>query len=154
MSFPNRPTNEVAPIGSGVATDIYNQLVLSFDTYEDELRAGRFAKLDSGSLDNLDGSASPVVAGVVLRNTNNPIEDGATFEQNFFAHVDTLRHGIVTVDVVDADTPVKFGTVYAVNASGSGADFGKATTNSTNNVEINAEWIEEVTSGVWTIYMK
>lgn len=154
MAFPTRPTTEVGPIGSGVATDIYNQFVLSYDTYEDGLLAGRFAKLDTGSLDNLDGSATPAIAGVVLRNTNNPIEDGETFEGDFLSQVDALRHGIVTVEVVAGDTPAKFGPVYAVNAAASGADFGKATTTSTDNVEIDAEWISEVTPGVWTIYMK
>lgn len=128
----------------------FDGVTLTADTFEDGLVVGRFAKLDSGSLDNMDGSASPVVAGVVLRQAANPVEDGETVDADLYKQVEYKRSGPVTVDVVSGNTPAAFGTVFVNNVAG--ADAGKATTTDDGTTEpTNAEWIEEVATDVWLI---
>lgn len=129
----------------------------TYGTFEDGLIVGRFAKLDSGSLDNLDNSSTPVIAGVVEYDPANAIENGTTFTptgEGAIHQVNAISYGMVTVDVVSGDTPAKFGAVYAVNASGSGADFGKATTTSTDNVQVAGYFNREIKTGVWEIFVQ
>ena len=123
---------------------------LTARVFENGLRVGRFAKLDSGSLDNMDGSASPVVAGVVLRQAANPVEDGDTIEADLYKQVEYKRSGLVSVEVVSGDTPATFGPVFVNNVAG--ADAGKATTTDDGTTEpTNAEWVEEVATDVWLV---
>lgn len=127
-----------------------NNITLSSDTFEDGLIVGRFAKLDSGSLDNLDSSATPNIAGVVLRSAANAIEDGQTYDATLIKQVEYTRSGLVTIDVVAGQAPTAFGPVFASNTDdanrGKGTTVDDATTEATN-----AEWIEEVASDVWLI---
>lgn len=125
-------------------------LVYTARTFEDGLRVGRFAKLDTGSLDNMDGSASPVIAGVVMRNVANPVEDAATIDAALYDQVQYIRQGLCTVDVKTGETPERFGRVYVSNAGD--ANDGLATATNTDEA-VNAEFIEEVQSGVWLIYV-
>lgn len=128
-------------------------IILSARTFEDGLTVGRFAKLDSGSLDNMDASATPVIAGVVLRKASNPIESGSTIDADLFDHVEYLRQGLVTVDVIAGQTPSQFGAVFAHNVAG--ADIGKASTADDANTEpTNAEFVEEVATNVWLVRLK
>lgn len=127
-------------------------IILSATTFEDNLVVGRFAKLDTGSIDNMDASATPVIAGVVLRSAANPIESGSTIDADLFDHVEYLRQGLVTVDVVAGQTPTKFGSVYAENQTA--GQYGKATTVSSGNVATNAEWVEQVATNVWLVRLK
>lgn len=130
-----------------------NNIILTARTFEDALVVGRFAKLDTGSLDNVDASATPVIAGVVLRKASNPIEDVSTIDADLFKQVEYLRQGLVTVDVVAADTPAQFGDVFVHNVAD--ADAGKATTVDDANTEAaNAEFIEEVAANVWLVRLK
>lgn len=121
-----------------------NNIVLTARTFENGLKVGHFAKLDTGSLDNLDTSATPVIAGVVLRNPAAPVEDGATVDADLYGQVEYIRQGLVTVRVAEGETPAQFGTVYADNATG------EATATDTD-IEVSGEFIEEVQDGVWLI---
>lgn len=158
MAFADRPTPSVPNVLAGVDIDPNTRDVLSFTTFEDGLFVGRFAKLDTGSLDNLDASVTPVLAGVTVRNPANPLEDGNTFtvqsDGRTYGYVDVLRAGYITIDVVDGQTPAMFGDVFAVNLAT--AEAGKARTDATDAVATNFEFISAVdgVDNVWVIRAK
>lgn len=153
MSFSTGYLADPVKVGAGERFDPKADTVLSASTFENGLAVGRFAKLDAGSIDNIDSSASPVVAGVVLRKASNPIEDASTIDSNLFGQVEYLRAGLVTVDVVAADTPAQFDSVFVKNTND--ADAGKATTVDDATTEAaNAEFIQEVKANVWLVRLK
>lgn len=151
MAFTSARTDDIRQTGSGELFGSTN-IVLTSDTFEDNLVVGRFAKLDTGSVDNMDASASPVLAGVVLRKPQNAIEDASAIDSALFDEIDYVRFGIVSVDGVAAEAPDMFDDIYAVNVAG--ADIGKATITTTNNVNANAEFLRTLDSGVWLIRLK
>ena len=115
---------------------------------------GRFAKYDTGSVDNLGNSGeTPKIAGIVTRLIGG--EQGVNTYRKTGTLVDTVAEvmtvGFATVDVVTGNTPARYGIAYAVNATGSGADFGKATTTSTNNVDSGYVFWEQVDTNVWLV---
>lgn len=154
MAFASAMTAEQVNVGSGTTLEAYSFDALATDTFESGLIIGRFAKLDAGSLDNMDASATPVVAGVVKREARYPMEDGGTItaEAGSPTGVSYVRNGYVTVEVKDGDTPAVFGTVYADNTTV--GEYGKATTTATSNVDVGAEFIKEIKTGVWLIRIK
>lgn len=149
MSFPQGQLDDPQNIGAGERHGQL-QVVLTALDFEDGLKVGRFAKLDAGSLDNFDGSVSPVPAGVVLRNVANPVEDGSTIDAAIYSQVEYMRQGLVTVDVKTGETPDLFGRVFVSNAGD--ANDGLATATNTD-VAVNAEFIMEAQPGVWLIYV-
>lgn len=149
MAFPIGSLDDPQSIGAGERHGQL-QVVLTALTFEDNLKVGRFAKLDTDSLDNFDGSADPVPAGVVLRNVAAPVEDGGTIDADLYSQVEYMRQGLVTVDVKTGETPDQFGRVYVSNAGD--ANDGLATATNTD-VAVNAEFIMETQDGVWLIYV-
>lgn len=153
MAFTSAVLEESKKLGSGevLRTRPYN--VEAFSTFENGLVMGRFAKYDAGSVDNLDNSATPKIAGIVTRLIGG--EQGVNTYRKTGTLVDTVAEimttGFATVDVVSGNTPSRYGIAYAVNASGSGADFGKATTTSTNNVDSGYVFWEQVDTNVWLV---
>lgn len=149
MSFEDTTTIDPSQVGGGERFG-NNNTILSNSTFEDGLLIGRFAKLDTGQIDNFDGSATPVVAGVVLRNVTNPIEDGSAIDADLFDKVDLMRLGLVTVSVKTGETPAQYGRVYISNAGD--ANDGLATATNTD-IDANAEFIMEVQTDVWLIFV-
>jgi len=149
MSFGTGQIDDPQKVGAGERHG-QAQIIFTAVDFEDNLNVGRFAKLDTGSLDNMDGSATPVIAGVVLRNVAAPVEDGGAIDADLYSQVEYMRGGLVTVDVKTGETPTMFGKVYASNAGD--ANDGLATANAAD-VPTNAEFIMEVQDGVWLIYM-
>lgn len=149
MSFGTGQLDDPQKVGAGERHG-QAQIIFTALDFEDNLRIGRFAKLDAGSLDNMDGSATPVIAGVVLRNVAAPVEDGGVVDADLYSQVEYMRGGLVTVDVKTGETPTIFGKVYASNAGD--ANDGLATANAAD-VPTNAEFIMEVQDGVWLIYV-
>ena len=152
MAFGTGYVGDQEKIGAG---ENYAQgIVLASTTFENGLNVGRFAKIDSGSLDNLDASATPNIAGVVLRDVAMPVEDGSSYDNTLYKMVEYQREGLVTVQAVTGQTPTIFGAIYAENQTG--ADYGKATTTSAGNVDANAEFIKVVDSAndIWQIRLK
>jgi len=121
-----------------------SHLILTAREFEDGLLVGRFAQLLNGVLSNLDETAEPVLAGVVLRNPAAPVEDEGTVDADLYGQVEYVRRGPVTVRVAEGETPAQFGRVYVDNATG------EATADDTD-VPTSAEFIEEVQDGVWLI---
>lgn len=124
--------------------------VISFTDFENGLKVGRFAKFDSGSIDNVDGSATPEIAGVVKRNATNPIEDGDTIDNTLFEKVDVMISGTMTVDVKPGETPAPYGAVFVSNAGD--ANDGLAMTSA--GEATSAIFLEEVTTDVWLIALR
>lgn len=151
MAFNTAVLEESAKLGSGevVRTKPYN--VEAFGTFEDGLIQGRFCKYDTGSIDKLDTSATPKIAGVAVRLVAG--ERGVATYRNTGTIVDgvaeVLTTGFITVDVVAGNTPAKYGIAYAVNTAGT--DLGKATTTATSNVDSGYVFWEQVDTNVWLI---
>lgn len=149
MAFGTGHLDDPQNVGAGERLGTVHAIFAATD-FEDGLRVGRFAKWDTNRLDNFDGSATPVIAGVVLRNVANPVEDLATIDATLYSQVEYMRQGLVTVRVKAGETPAKFGRVYISNAGD--ANDGMATATNTD-VDANAEFVEEVQTGVWLIYV-
>lgn len=128
-----------------------NLTILGIDNFESGLKIGRFAKVDTGRVDNMDGSSTPVIAGLVLRKIGTALEDGETLTTTYNSEIDLLRTGLGTVGVKAGETPAFNGVVYASNAGD--ANDGLAVTTSTNAVATNARFVMEIKSGVWLIEM-
>ncbi len=149
MAFESAGQSDPSQVGGGERFG-NNNTILSHSTFEDDLIIGRFAKLDAGSIDNFDGSATPVVAGVVLRNVTNPIEDGSTIDSDLFDKIDFIRLGLVTVDVKTGETPTMLDRVFISNDGD--ANDGLATATNTD-IDANAEFIMEIKTDVWLIFV-
>ena len=146
MSFTTGYLADIQKVGAGEKQG-QAHTILTFDTFESGLKQGRFCKLDTGSIDNLDGSATPVIPGVVLRNPASPVESGYAISTDYYNQVEVVHCGLVTIDVASGETPAAFGRVYAKNTTG------EATATS-SDIETNATFIEEIKSGVWLIMMQ
>lgn len=121
---------------------------LAATTFEDGLRVGRFAKVDAGSIDNMDGSATPNIAGVVRRDPANAVEAAGTINAELNTKISYRREGCVTVDVVPGTTaPVIGARVQASNAG----DANDGLAIDTGGINTTAEFIEEVTTNVWLV---
>jgi hypothetical protein len=142
----NSYTPEIEAVGSGEI--IKGQIITNYQTFEDGLLVGRFAKYDAGFIENIDGSTTPTIAGVVCRNIASAIEDGGVVTLENSINVDVIEQGIITVEVDTGATINKFDRVYAINTLASG---GVATNVSDSNIAIDAYFYEEIKSGVWSV---
>lgn len=150
MAFDNAVLSENKKLGAGevIPSKPYN--TETFKVFESGIIQGRFCKYDTGSIDMLDGSSTPKIAGITKRKVGGGIEV-STYTSTSDTAIAVHNFGLVAVDVVSGNTPAKYGTVYAVNASGSGADFSKATTTSTNNVDTGCVFWEQTDTNVWLV---
>ena len=152
MAFETGYLSDFNKVGAGEEYGVNNR-ILGHRSYEDGLKVGRFAKVDSGRLDNMDGSATPVIAGVVIRTPTTSVEADGTIDADLTTgSVSYMQSGFVTVEVKAGQTPTYKGTVYASNAGD--ANDGTAQTGATNGVDTGAIFIEEIQSGVWLIEQK
>jgi len=152
MAFNSTVLDIIPDLMSGefIAASPYN--CSAFEVWEEGLVPGRFVKYDAGSIDLLDASATPVIAGVVRRKIASALEN-ATYTKLGIAPdqvAEIVNFGFVTVDVPTGVTPAKFGQVYAVNATGANA--GKATTVSASNVAVpGCVFWEAKRPGTWLV---
>lgn len=131
MAFANTvlADNPDLPAGEVIKASPYN--VSAFEVFENGLVEGRFCKFDSGSIDNLDASATPTIAGIVRRKITGEINavgtpgTYSTSGQEIDQVAEVINFGFATVTVTDAADPSKYDAVNVVNAAG--ADAGKAT---------------------------
>lgn len=132
-----------------------NNIVLGANTYEDGLKVGRFAKMDSGSLDNMDGSSTPVIAGVVLRSPTTSVEAGDAIDADLtHGSVSYMLDGLVTVAVKSGETPAYKGAVFACNAGDANDGMAATGAEAGDNIATGAIFIQEVKAGVWLIQQK
>jgi len=154
MGFDNAIEKDAPGLDAGEVFEGHVSNTDAFTTFESGLTVGRFAKYDTGSMDNLDGSSTPKIAGIVKRNLTGDLSKTVYDTEDDVA--DVANFGYMTVDVVNGNTPSKYGTVYAENAGvNAGADYGKATTLSTGNVEVaGADFWKEIKTNVWVVRLK
>ena len=126
----------------------------AFRLFEDGLKIGRFAKYDTGSLDNMDASATPKIAGVVKRNLTGSL--ARTTYNNVGTDIDDVAElcnfGYVTVEIKDGITPVRYEAVYAENKTA--GDYGEATNIlDTSNILVPGATFHRATNkaNVWVI---
>lgn len=139
---------DLQKIGAGELNTIAPYCVLSASTFEDQIKIGRFAKMASGSLDNMDGSASPVIAGVVLRPISNTYEDGAVIDTSIHNLAEFCRKGLVYVAAKAGESPTWGDPVFASNAGD--ANDGLATVTNTD-VATGARYLETVDTNLWLV---
>jgi hypothetical protein len=151
MAFDNTIQQDAAGLDAGELLEGHVNNTDAFGTFEDGLKVGRFAKYDTGSADNLDGSATPTIAGVVKRNLTGDLSKTVYDTEDDVAEISNF--GYIVVEVVDGNTPAKYGQVYAENAGiNAGADYGKATTLATGNVAVTgATFHKEIKTNVWAV---
>jgi hypothetical protein len=158
MSFVSNTFTEIEPVDAGVSTGVVSHKTDTYTVnYNAPINTGKFAIIKSGNLANMDKTATPTVAGLVLQSVTNAIESGETFVKTgdgAVYQVDVVSFGLATVAVKSGDTPAKFGAVYAVNSGLVDADLGKATTTATNNVTVKGYFNREIKSGVWEIFIQ
>lgn len=157
MAFTNTVKTVYDALGSGEVLRSKPSNVDAFSTFEDGLVFGRFAKYDTGSLDNLDGSATPTIAGIVNRDLTQPTGVNtydSTRTPAGSVSADCITFGYATVEVTTGITPARYGIVYATNDGLVPADYGNATTVSLNNIATNWVFVEEIQTDVWLIARK
>jgi hypothetical protein len=154
MAFGTGYLKDFNEVGAGEEYGVNNR-VLGHRTYEDKLVVGRFAKVASGSLDNLDGTESPVIAGVVLRSPTTAVEADGTIDASLTTgSVSYMQNGLVTVAVKTGQTPSYKGAVFACNAGDANDGMGATGAEAGDNVATGAIFIEEIQTGVWLIEQK
>lgn len=151
MAFGTGYLDEIGKVGSGEILGTAG-VVTSYNTFEEGLKGGLFAKFVSGGVENVDGSATPTLAGVVKREVTSALEDAGTYTGDNNVYADVIESGLVTVDVVSGLTITKFQPVYVSN--GGDANDGKATNVSTDNVAVDGYFYEEVSTNVWAVRLK
>lgn len=148
MAFGTAVLSDIGEIQSGERHGTFHT-VLTATTFEDGLKAGRFAKLDTGSLDNMDGSATPSVAGVVLRKVSSSMESAGTIDADTEHRAEYAYYGLVTVDAKAGETPVIFEKVYASNAGDT--NDGLATVTNTD-VDTGYTYIKTIATNLWLVF--
>ena len=127
MAFNSAVLQNIAdlPAGEVIAASPHN--VSTFEQFENGVIEGRFVKFDTGSIDQLDASATPVIAGIAKRKVTGEIGTGvySTTGQAIDSVAEVINFGFATVTVTDAATPAKYDAVNVINAAT--ADAGKAT---------------------------
>ena len=152
MAFGSTRVDEIGKVGAGEIIGTPG-VVSSYNTFEANLKGGLFAKYVSGGVELIDGSATPVIAGVVKRDITGAIEDSGLYTADNNIYADVVESGLVTVDVVTGLTIAKFEPVYVSNQGD--ANDGKATNASTaGNVLVDGYFYQEVDTNVWSIRLK
>ena len=158
MAFTNYSYTEIGDVDAGVINGVLPYKVDTYTAnYNAPLNTGKFAIIKSGNLANMDKTATPVVAGLVLQSMVNAIENGETFVktgEGAVYQVDVVSWGLATVAVKPGDTPAKFDAIYAVNSGIVDADLGKATTIPTGNVAVKGYFNREIKTGVWEVFIQ
>lgn len=126
--------------------------VEAYSVFEEGVTVGRFVKYDAGSIDKLDASATPVIAGVVRRKTNRVLGD-VDYNAAQDQVVEVVDFGHVTVTVTATANPTKFAPVYVSNTAD--AETGKATQSSVGTLLVaGAVFWEQIKTGVWVVRLK
>ena len=154
MAFKDTTLQDNPDMGAGEVIKASPHNISAFEIFEDGLVEGRFCKYDTGSIDNLDGSATPVIAGIARRKITGEIGTGiySTTGQEIDQVAEVINFGFATVAVTDAATPAKYGSVQFVNATG--ADAGKATDAAVASGIVSAGDVvfwEPKAAGVWLV---
>ena len=158
MAFNNTAlqSNPDLPAGEVITASPYN--VSAFEIFEDGLIEGRFCKFDTGSIDNMDASGTPVIAGIVKRKITGEIGTGiySTSGMEMDQVAEVINFGFATVTVSGDADPSKYDAVNVVN-DGTGED-GMATEEAVSTGESldiisagDVAFWEQKATGVWLV---
>ncbi len=143
-------TTEIQEVGSGEVSTNNPFVITDHATYETGLLQGRFCKADSGSIDKLDGSATPYVAGIVKRNPSSAIEDGSTITTDNMPVAEVCSFGFITVDPKGGEAAPAWGAaIFAENTNDANAGMALSVQGG-NGVATNAKFVRVVGS-VWLV---
>lgn len=154
MAFPIF-TPEVPALGAGEIQNRSASIILSQTSFASDLTAGLFVRWDGDTLQRVDGTATPSLVGVAVRDL------GAAFNAQLYpelapSYTEHLYQGAITVTVKAGEEPEMFGAVYVSNEGDE--DDGKATSTDTD-VASTAIFLQEkkpVTAtedGVWLVLL-
>ncbi|AUG84892.1 hypothetical protein Athena1_0042 [Vibrio phage Athena1] len=155
MAFNNAVLQEVSDLPAGEVIKASPHNVSAFEVFQDGLIEGRFVKFDTGSIDNLDASASPIV-GIAKRKVTGEIGSGvySTSGIEIDQVAEVINFGFATVTVQDAAAPSKYDPVYAINLDS--AEAGKATEDSSATGALaiaDCVFWEQKAANVWLVRM-
>jgi hypothetical protein len=154
MAFKNTVLQDNPDLGAGEVIKASPYNVSAFELFEDGLVEGRFCKFDNGSIDNLDASATPLIAGIARRKITGEIGTGiySTTGQEIDQVAEVINFGFATVTVTDTADPAKYDAVNVINDGT--ADAGKATDAAVASGIISAGDVvfwEQKATGVWLV---
>ena len=154
MAFKDTTLQDNPDLGAGEVIKASPHNVSAFELFEDGLVEGRFCKFDNDSIDNLDASADPVIAGIVKRKITGEIGTGiySTSGMEIDQVAEVINFGFATVTVTDTAEPSKYDAVNVINAAT--ADAGKATDAAVADGIISAGDVvfwEQKATGVWLV---
>lgn len=152
MGFGDSVLQNAPGLDAGIEIGSKPHNIEAYATFEaGVVTVGRFVKYDSGSIDALDASATPKIAGVVRSKLNRAM--GETTYTTDDSVIEVVDFGHVTVEVTATANPTKFAPVYVVNATG--ADSGKATESSSGTLAVSgAVFWEQIKTGVWVVRLQ
>ena len=138
---------ELQAVDAGEGFGTYPSAQSTYTTFQNSIAEGRFVKLDTGSIDALDNSATPLIAGVLLRNISGAIESNGLTDTTYQTSVQVIEDGYVTIDIQASAVPTALSQVNSV------ADSGKVTQDSAfaDAIAVDAYFVREVKTGVWLI---
>lgn len=130
MAFNSAVLQNISDLPAGEAITASPSNTSAYEVFQDGLIEGRFVKFDTGSVDILDTSATPVIAGIAKRKVTGEIGTGiySTSGQEIDQVAEVINFGFATVTVQDAADPAKYDPVYTINLDS--AEAGKATEDS------------------------
>lgn len=154
MAFDNTVLSENLDLPAGEVIKSSPHNVSAFDVFEDGLVEGRFVKFDNGSIDSLNASSTPVIAGISRRKVTGEIGTGiySTSGQEIDQVAEVINFGFATVTVADTADPAKYDAVNVINRAT--ADSGKATEAAVTTGIIPAGDVvfwEPKAAGVWLV---
>ena len=156
MAFNDTTLQDNPDLGAGEVIKASPFNVSAFDIFEDGLIEGRFCKYDTdtGSIDNLDASDTPLIAGIARRKITGEIGTGiySTTGQEIDQVAEVINFGFATVTVTGTADPAKYDAVNVIN--GAAADAGKATDAAVADGIISAGDVvfwEQKATGVWLV---
>lgn len=154
MAFNDAVVAEVVDLPAGEVIKSAPHNVSAFEVFEDGLIEGRFVKFDTGSIDLLDASVTPKIAGIAKRKIDGEIGTGvySTSGTEIDSVAEVINFGYATVTVQDAAAPSKYDPVYAINLAS--AESGKATEDSGATGALlvaNVVFWEQKAANVWLV---
>lgn len=151
-AFTNAVLGDAPGIDAGEVIVSKPNNVESYSVFEEGVTVGRFVKFDTGSIDKLDASLTPVIAGVVRCKSNRVLGD-VDYNAAQDQVVEVVDFGHVTVIVTASATPTKWAPVYVSNTLDT--ESGKATQLvGTNLLVAGAVFWEQIKTGVWVVRLK
>lgn len=155
MAFANTVLSDNPDLPAGEVIKASPHNVSAFEVFQDGLIEGRFCKFDAGSIDNLDASATPTIAGIVRRKVTGEVNAVgtpgvySTSGQEIDQVAEVINFGFATVTVTDTADPAKYGAVYVSNTDD--ADRGKASDLDTLLEVPGVVFWEQKAANVWLV---